>query len=284
MDFLESTWFKSHGRTRDFPTPEYLRTIFKLREVPRPVKFEDLGHIVKFGSHITTTEAINQCAIRRVCRDTLPVSEVHAWRILERQDRKDEVFIYMQLIEGPTLQEQWPEMSATDKQSICSDLRTMVSCLRSLQDSESQQVIGKAFRQTARTYVRALEARVEALEKQLALSQRESKLRSSIQQDEPSSSSGSSQRGSLVDPVGEVTDTLGKLCIADGGEIRFFGSRSNFNLMQAAIVSKKSSMDMQHEGFNALKSQLPPFEVPRDLYEHLLDLFWTWQNPWQYFC
>jgi hypothetical protein len=53
--------------------------------------------------------------------------------------------------------------------------------------------------------------------------------------------------------------------------------------MQAAIVSKKSSKDMQHEGVNSVKNQLQPFEVSQDLHDHLLDLYWTWQNPWQYF-
>ncbi|KAF1911620.1 phosphotransferase enzyme family protein [Ampelomyces quisqualis] len=142
MDFLDSTWFKTHGQTRDFPAPEHLQTLFEPHEVPKPVRFEDLGLIVKFGSHITTTEAINLWAIRRVCQDTLPVPEIYGWRVLERQDGKDEVFIYMQLIQGPTLQQQWPELSATDKQAICNDLRAKVTCLRSLRDSESQQVIG----------------------------------------------------------------------------------------------------------------------------------------------
>jgi hypothetical protein len=80
-----------------------------------------------------------------------------------------------------------------------------------------------------------------------------------------------------------VTDTLGGFCIADGGEIRYFGSRSNFNLIQATTVSKKSSKDMQREGYNAASIQLQPFEISQDLHEHLLQLYWTWQNPWQYF-
>jgi hypothetical protein len=145
MDFLDSTWFKTHGRIRHFPTPEHLRALFKPHQLPYPVRFEDLGLIVKFGSHISTTEAINLWAMRRVFQDIIPVPEVYGWRVLE-QDGKTEVFIYMQLIQGPTLQQQWPELSATDKQTICSDLRAKMSCLRSLQDSELQQVIGKPLR------------------------------------------------------------------------------------------------------------------------------------------
>lgn len=40
---------------------------------------------------------------------------------------------------------------------------------------------------------------------------------------------------------------------------------------------------MQREGYNAASIQLQPFEISQDLHEHLLQLYWTWQNPWQYF-
>ncbi|KAF5852142.1 hypothetical protein GGP41_000883 [Bipolaris sorokiniana] len=48
----------------------------------------------------------------------------------------------MKLIQGPTLRERWPELSSADKQAICTDLRAMVSSLRSLRDGESQKIIG----------------------------------------------------------------------------------------------------------------------------------------------
>lgn len=150
LDFLDSTWFKTHGRIRDFPAPEHLRSLFKPHQLPCPVRFEDLGLIVKFGSRVSTTEAINLWAMRRVFQDMLPVPEVYGWRVLE-QDGKTEVFIYMQLIQGPTLQQQWPELSATDKQTICSDLRAKVSCLRTLRHSDLQQVIGRPSKNTVIT-------------------------------------------------------------------------------------------------------------------------------------
>jgi hypothetical protein len=145
MDFLDTTWFKTHGRTQHFPTPEHLRSLFKPHQLPHPVKFEELDLIVKFGSHISITEAINLWAIRRVFEHIIPVPEVYGWRVFEQEGKTREVFVYMQLVQGPTLEQQWPELSATDKQTICSDLRANLSRLRSLRDSESQQVIGKAF-------------------------------------------------------------------------------------------------------------------------------------------
>jgi hypothetical protein len=59
VDFLDTTWFKTHGLTRRFPTPEHLRSLYKPHQLPIPVKLEGLGLIVKFGSHVIITEAIN---------------------------------------------------------------------------------------------------------------------------------------------------------------------------------------------------------------------------------
>ncbi|KAF2793231.1 hypothetical protein K505DRAFT_385865 [Melanomma pulvis-pyrius CBS 109.77] len=94
-------------------------------QLPRPVRFEDLGLVVKFGSHISITEAINLWAIRRVFQDVIPVPEVYGCRVLEQEGKIREVFIYMQLVQGPTLEQQWPVLSATDKHTICSDLRSI---------------------------------------------------------------------------------------------------------------------------------------------------------------
>ncbi|KAK7215928.1 hypothetical protein V2G26_003931 [Clonostachys chloroleuca] len=84
-------------------------------------------------------------------------------------------------------------------------------------------------------------------------------------------------------PLNEITDTLGKFQIADGGEVRFFGSRSNFNLLQTAMLSSRSSQEIQMEGFKAAVSRMEPLDLGSELQTHLLDLFWRWQNQWQYF-
>lgn len=109
------------------------------------MKFEEIGLVVKFGRRVTTTEAINLWTVRRIFQEAVPVPELYGWRVLEQEGNGRYVFIYMQLIQGPTLLERWPELSCADKQAICTDLRAMVSSLRSLRDGESQQIIGKCF-------------------------------------------------------------------------------------------------------------------------------------------
>lgn len=147
MDFLDSTWFKTHGRTRQFPTPEHVRSFSKPHQPTRPMRFEDLGLIVKFGPDISISEAINLWAIRRVFQSLVPIPEVYGWRVLELEGKPPEVFIYMQLIQGPTLDKRWPTLSFTEKQMICNDLLAMVSCFRGLRD-ESEHVIGKLTSRT----------------------------------------------------------------------------------------------------------------------------------------
>jgi hypothetical protein len=143
MDFVDSTWFRTYGRTREFPTPEHVRTCSLPPLRPRVVKFEDLSLVVKFGRDVSTLEAINAWAIRCVFQDLVPVPEVYGWRVVEHEGGICEVFIYMQLVQGPTLKQQWPALSFDEKHSICNDLRAIISRFRNLHDSESEQVIGK---------------------------------------------------------------------------------------------------------------------------------------------
>jgi len=151
MDFLDSTWFKTHGRTRQFPTPEHVRSFSKPHQLTRPVRFEELGLIVKFGPGISVMEAVNLWAIRRAFQDLVPIPEVYGWRVLELEGKAPEVFIYMELIQGPTLEQRWPTLSFTEKQTICNDLHAMVSCFRGPIDNEPEHVIGKLANRTGTT-------------------------------------------------------------------------------------------------------------------------------------
>jgi hypothetical protein len=40
---------------------------------------------------------------------------------------------------------------------------------------------------------------------------------------------------------------------------------------------------MQQEGYDAVVAKMGLLVVSQDLHDHLLDLFWRWQNTWQYF-
>lgn len=130
-------------------------------------------------------------------------------------------------------------------------------------------------------YVRALEARIKSLETELAASKN---VRQSVTHPDSASDSSPLHRAkSMATPLDEVIDTLGRFHVADGGDVRYFGSRSSFHLLQTTFLSRKSSKQMQVEGYDAVNAQMGPLQLSQDLHNHLLELFWRWQNVWQYF-
>jgi hypothetical protein len=104
LDFTESSF--SASPTRCLPSPTEVQAVSSEPlnvSKANPVRFEHLDLIFKFGSHVTTLEALNLWVVKRICKDKVPVPEVFGWRI----DDNGHVFIYMELIKGPTLLESW---------------------------------------------------------------------------------------------------------------------------------------------------------------------------------
>lgn len=104
---------------------------------PEPVRFEELGLIIKFGPHVTVEEALCIWAIRRVLHTHVPVPEVYGWRV-----DGPEVFIYMELIRGDTLKDRWDALSDDEKTSICDQLRKITTSFRGLEQDPQDAFIG----------------------------------------------------------------------------------------------------------------------------------------------
>ncbi|EQB46707.1 hypothetical protein CGLO_14232 [Colletotrichum gloeosporioides Cg-14] len=145
-------------------------------------------------------------------------------------------------------------------------------------------------------YVAALQARVKSLEAELARMRgsgeggdfapvADTEPREAGDEDErmsPESTTSHGTSGTLSVAMEEVTDILGRFAIGDGGELCYFGSRSNLNLLRSATIRTTSNSEMQRRGYEAAKAQVGLVVVSQDLQTHLLDLFWKWQNSWQY--
>lgn len=96
------------------------------RPRPPPVKFPSLRLLVKYGTQVSVAEA--HCLIFiRTHLPNIPVPEVYGWCHDGGQN-----FIYMELIEGSTLEERWNDLNEEERTNICQELRTMVESWRAL--------------------------------------------------------------------------------------------------------------------------------------------------------
>ncbi|KAF2785577.1 phosphotransferase enzyme family protein [Melanomma pulvis-pyrius CBS 109.77] len=138
--FLDSTWFKTHGLKYSLPSPDQVRARCP-RSGPaysRPIaRFEEFDLAVKFGDRVTTSEALCLRMVKRLLPTQVPVPEVYGWKVEQGQ-----VFLYMQLIRGPTLLEQWGSMNYQDKQSVCSHLCQILQSLRTIPQNLSKKFVG----------------------------------------------------------------------------------------------------------------------------------------------
>jgi hypothetical protein len=120
----------------------------------------------------------------------------------------------------------------------------------------------------------ALEARVEFLENRLATA-----LESPRNRQRESDTPAFSRDQKSVD---DLTEAFGCFTLGDTGELRFFGASSNFSIIQNPSLKVASSLEARSRGIAAARQSPGYFEPPDELQDHLLSLFWRWQNSWQY--
>lgn len=82
--------------------------------------------------------------------------------------------------------------------------------------------------------------------------------------------------------VDELADALGCFTLGDTGELRFFGASSNFSIIHNHPLRVASSGDARSRGIAAARLMPGFFEPSDELRDHLLELYWQWQNSWQY--
>ncbi|KAE8338366.1 hypothetical protein BDV24DRAFT_88554 [Aspergillus arachidicola] len=151
IDFRGTSFFTTRPN-RHLPTPAQVRALSEdigRCAQPTPIKFENLNLIVKFGPHVTTAEALNLWMVKKVFSNNVPVPELFGWRV----DDKGYVFIYMELIQGPTLQECWDDLSSMEKRGISNQLSRITKTVRRLEQDSSDQFIGSIDRQHLLDYV-----------------------------------------------------------------------------------------------------------------------------------
>jgi hypothetical protein len=157
----------------------------------------------------------------------------------------------------------------------------------------------QSSRPPSKRYVDALHARIESLEKQLREVQH---ARPAGHPTGPShaapppirtnsmpfdrSHSPPRTPDSTLDPVDELTELYGRLDVAEDGHLRYFGPPSYFNLLresQFRIVQSGPASPQLESPIGARSTPVPiEMDLSHETQAHLLDLYWKWQNPWQY--
>ncbi|KAI1451421.1 kinase-like domain-containing protein [Annulohypoxylon moriforme] len=134
--FPQSQYFTNHksSEERILPSPAQVRAAGRdptnpatcSTTRPPPVKIPSLALLVKYGSQVSIAEAECLILVRKYL-PSVPVPEVYGWCEDDKQ-----TFIYMELVEGRTLEDSWGQLSEEEKVSICSELRNMANAWREL--------------------------------------------------------------------------------------------------------------------------------------------------------
>ena len=104
---------------------------------PDRVKFPERGLLVKRGSDVTIAEGQCLWALKRLLPE-VPVPEIYGWAT-----EGDYVLLYMELIDGVTVEKRWPLMTENEKTGFWKGVRAVVDSLRNLSQESNDHFIGK---------------------------------------------------------------------------------------------------------------------------------------------
>lgn len=148
VTFEQSSFFSRNGPDAALPSPSEVLAKsatedphFKEHINHPPVLFEPLGLVVKFGKDPTVTIAEGQClwSLHQLLPQ-VPVPEIYGWR----QDG-DNTFLYMELVQGVTLENQWDSLNRTERGAVCEHLRDILTELRQLRQDPSDLFLGRQY-------------------------------------------------------------------------------------------------------------------------------------------
>lgn len=103
---------------------------------PPPAVFRDKNLFVKWGAGVRISEAHTLLAIGQF--DDIPVPQVFGWCV-----DGGETFIYMEYLQGQTLEQAWDSMDGNHRISICHELRKIVDALRQMKQDHLNPFVGK---------------------------------------------------------------------------------------------------------------------------------------------
>ncbi|AEO56597.1 hypothetical protein MYCTH_2301694 [Thermothelomyces thermophilus ATCC 42464] len=142
--FRETQFTKTHPK-QPLPSPASIRE--RNRKTghpdatdpngPPPVKIPELGLLVKYGRFVTRAELEAQRYVFKHLQGRVPVPEVFGWAQDDGQG-----FIYMALVDAPTLAARWSSLNEGEKRALCKELKGMVKAWRGLKQDPRDIYIG----------------------------------------------------------------------------------------------------------------------------------------------
>lgn len=87
------------------------------------------------------------------------------------------------------------------------------------------------------------------------------------------------------DVIEQLSHRIGTLKIAGDGHLRFYGATSNLNLVDVSAAQQRQRPDartVRHDGQDILNHLRVGQPVDQALEDHLIELYFTWQNPSTY--
>ena len=136
---------------RKLPSPHQVRAASSLLPLGKPhvVLFPALNVVVKFGrspgpdshtaaaAYTSLSEAQTLHSIHHFLGKRVPVPKVYAFI-----HDGDDIFLYMELVQGVTLLKCWADLSDEAKIDVCTQLKPMMQALRELEQDPSDSFIG----------------------------------------------------------------------------------------------------------------------------------------------
>ena len=128
----DSVFFSNWVGSTELPSPDEVREHYDVldRRAAVVVRFVHLGLVVKYGPHVRAAEGQALWVIEHFTDVRAPT--VYGWF----QDG-DEMFLYMSLVDGVTLERRWPEMSKNEKLDVSRQLQRMLASMRALPWNET---------------------------------------------------------------------------------------------------------------------------------------------------
>lgn len=99
------------------------------------------------------------------------------------------------------------------------------------------------------------------------------------------SDSGDEEDEAEKDVIDQISHRIGTLKIAGDGHLRFYGATSNLNLVDVSATQQRQRPDartVRHDGQDILNHLRVGQPVDQELEDHLVELYFTWQNTSTY--